>query len=93
MCCENDIIVIFDGVCNLCKTLVIFIIKRDRGSKFKFVQAQSETGKRLQSELGIDAMIPIYFLNSSRLSSSIEIPLSNCSSVITRGINVRITFP
>lgn len=55
-------VIIFDGVCNLCEALVIFIIKRDRGSKFKIVQAQSETGMRLQSELGIDVIASQTFI-------------------------------
>ncbi len=66
-------IVIFDGVCNLCERLVIFIIRRDRGSKFKFVQAQSEIGIRLQSELGMDVIVSqtmILVKNGSALHKS-----------------------
>ncbi|NQU63873.1 MAG: thiol-disulfide oxidoreductase DCC family protein [SAR324 cluster bacterium] len=49
-------VIIFDGVCNLCEGLVIFIIKLDKGAKFKFVQAQSAAGKNLQVQLGIDVI-------------------------------------
>jgi len=47
-------IVIFDGVCVLCESSVRFIIKRDKAGLFKFASAQSEAGKQLQSELGIN---------------------------------------
>jgi predicted DCC family thiol-disulfide oxidoreductase YuxK len=38
-------IVLFDGVCNLCNSLVLFIIKRDMTGKFKFASLQSEIGQ------------------------------------------------
>ena len=50
-------VIIFDGVCNLCEKLVTFIIKREHGSKFKIVQAQSETGKRIQFDVGLDEIV------------------------------------
>jgi len=49
-------VLIFDGVCNLCEALVIFIIKRDKGAVFRFATAQSETGQRLQKQYGVDAI-------------------------------------
>jgi predicted DCC family thiol-disulfide oxidoreductase YuxK len=33
-------IVLFDGVCNLCNHAVDFVIKRDRGDRFKFASLQ-----------------------------------------------------
>lgn len=41
---ENVSVVLFDGVCNLCNGSVLFIIKRDAKSKFKFASLQSEYG-------------------------------------------------
>ncbi|MBN1251453.1 MAG: thiol-disulfide oxidoreductase DCC family protein [Bacteroidales bacterium] len=49
-------IVIFDGICNFCESSVIFIINRDRKSKFKFVQAQSEIGINLQLKFGVNSI-------------------------------------
>ncbi len=49
-------IILFDGVCVLCESSVRFIIKRDRAGLFKFAPAQSEAGRQLQSDLGVDAM-------------------------------------
>lgn len=38
---ENNLIVIYDGICNLCNWSVNFIIKRDKNNKFKFAALQS----------------------------------------------------
>ncbi|TKD65991.1 thiol-disulfide oxidoreductase DCC family protein [Flavobacterium sp. ASW18X] len=51
---EAKKIILFDGVCNLCNGAVQFIIKRDKRSVFKFASLQSEIGKRLTKERGID---------------------------------------
>ncbi|MCB5239973.1 thiol-disulfide oxidoreductase DCC family protein [Niallia alba] len=40
-------IVLFDGVCNLCSKSVQFIIKRDPHNQFFFASLQSEMGKSL----------------------------------------------
>lgn len=46
-------IIIFDGVCNLCEASVLFIIRRDPAGIFRFAPTQSEAGQRLQAEYGI----------------------------------------
>jgi len=51
---ENKKIILFDGVCNLCNGAVQFIIKRDRKDIFRYAALQSETGKKLIAERGID---------------------------------------
>lgn len=51
---EAKKIILFDGVCNLCNGAVQFIIKRDKKSVFKFASLQSEIGKQLTKERGID---------------------------------------
>ena len=40
-------IILFDGVCNLCNWSVQFIIKRDPKKQFSFASLQSEIGKGL----------------------------------------------
>lgn len=40
-------VLLFDGVCNLCNKLVIFIIRKDRLAKIRFAALQSETGKEI----------------------------------------------
>jgi len=52
----NQPLIIFDGVCNLCEYSVQFIVKNDRQARFKFVSAQSERGKELQSLHGVDTL-------------------------------------
>jgi predicted DCC family thiol-disulfide oxidoreductase YuxK len=46
-------ILLFDGVCNLCNGLVLFIIKRDPAGKFKFASLQSETGQQWLMRIGL----------------------------------------
>lgn len=47
-------IVLFDGVCNLCNGSVQFLIKRDRQARLRFASLQSDTGQKLQADLGMD---------------------------------------
>lgn len=47
-------IVLFDGVCNLCNNTVVRIIKNDKKDLFRFASLQSETGRKLTQERGID---------------------------------------
>ncbi|CEO41081.1 thiol-disulfide oxidoreductase DCC family protein [Photobacterium kishitanii] len=49
-------IVIFDGICHLCESSVLFIIKRDPQRLFSFCSAQSATGVYLQQRYQIDAL-------------------------------------
>ena len=50
-------IILFDGVCNLCNNAVNFIIEHDKKDVFRFASLQSEIGKKLISERGIDPEI------------------------------------
>jgi predicted DCC family thiol-disulfide oxidoreductase YuxK len=44
---NENYILLFDGVCNLCVGVVNFTIKRDSEEKFKFAALQSESGQAL----------------------------------------------
>lgn len=46
-------IVIFDGVCNYCSSVVAFIIKRDARDVFRFAPFQSESAKALLEKYGV----------------------------------------
>ena len=46
-------VVLFDGVCNFCNGAVNFIIRHDRGGKFKFAPLQSGIGQELKAKHGI----------------------------------------
>lgn len=67
-------ILLFDGVCNLCNSIVQFTIERDPKGKFKFASLQSESGQALLNKFGLptnnfDSFVFIsgdkYFLKSS----------------------------
>jgi predicted DCC family thiol-disulfide oxidoreductase YuxK len=69
-------ILIFDGVCNLCNRLVIFIVKRDRKTIISFSQLQSESGRILLKKFGLnngkaDSVVYVrgesYYLKSSAI--------------------------
>jgi predicted DCC family thiol-disulfide oxidoreductase YuxK len=46
-------VILFDGVCNLCNTLVQFVIARDPEARFQFAALQSESGRRILRERGV----------------------------------------
>lgn len=48
-------ILLFDGVCNLCNSLVRFIIKRDPDAKIRFAPLQSHAGQSLLKISGLAA--------------------------------------
>jgi predicted DCC family thiol-disulfide oxidoreductase YuxK len=58
-----DVIVLFDGVCNLCAGLVQFLIPRDPTGRLTFASLQSVAGEHLKTNFGIspqdDSMIAI----------------------------------
>ncbi len=37
---------LFDGECNLCNSVMQFVIKRDKKAKVKFASLQSDAGKK-----------------------------------------------
>ena len=53
---DNKIIVLFDGICNMCVWSVRFIIKRDVNDKFRLSSIQSEVGKKIISDKKIDLL-------------------------------------
>ncbi|KAB7671804.1 thiol-disulfide oxidoreductase DCC family protein [Bacillus sp. B1-b2] len=64
-------IILFDGVCNLCSHTVTFIIKRDPNSLFSFTSIQGKTGEKLIKDYhipNVDSVILIkngkYYIHS-----------------------------
>lgn len=47
-------VILFDGVCNLCNSSVLYIIKRDKKDVFRFAPLQGEFGQKYISERKID---------------------------------------
>jgi predicted DCC family thiol-disulfide oxidoreductase YuxK len=51
---HKPVLILFDGVCNLCNGAVQFIIKRDSKAKFRFASLQSEFGKSQLVKFNLD---------------------------------------
>jgi len=47
-------VILFDGVCNLCNGLVKFIIKRDKKKRFRFAALQSNYAKYIEKKYGLN---------------------------------------
>ena len=50
---NDNPIILFDGVCNLCSGSVQFILKRDKENKFMFASLQSNYGQTLLKQLDL----------------------------------------
>jgi len=50
---NNNQVILFDGVCNLCSGSVQFILKRDKEKKFMFASLQSNYGQALLKQLDL----------------------------------------
>jgi predicted DCC family thiol-disulfide oxidoreductase YuxK len=50
---QQQKIILFDGVCNLCHGSVIFILEREKGPVFKFAPLQSDAGKQFLKWCGL----------------------------------------
>ena len=51
---QRPILLLFDGVCNLCNGFVKFIIKRDPSGKFNFASLQSDFGRSQLVRMKLD---------------------------------------
>lgn len=52
---KNKKIVLFDGVCNLCNSVIQYVIKHDKKDIFRFVSLQSDLGQNILKHIGIDS--------------------------------------
>ncbi len=50
---EQQKIILFDGVCNLCNGSVIFILQREKNPVFQFASIQSKAGQELLEWCGL----------------------------------------
>ncbi|MFS0559288.1 thiol-disulfide oxidoreductase DCC family protein [Terribacillus sp. 179-K 1B1 HS] len=65
---DNEAIILFDGVCNLCNSSVQFIIKHDKGAYFKFASLQSDFGSKLKEAKQIpDEVDSIIFVEGNKV--------------------------
>ncbi|MEH1008345.1 DCC1-like thiol-disulfide oxidoreductase family protein [Winogradskyella sp. ECml5-4] len=53
---HNKQLILFDGVCNLCNSSVLYVIKRDKKNKFLFAPLQSDVGEEIIEKFNIDTV-------------------------------------
>ena len=51
---ENKLIILFDGVCNMCIGSIQFIIKKDSNDIFRLASIQSSVGQEIIKKYSID---------------------------------------
>ena len=49
----KKVVLLFDGVCNLCNHSVQFVLKRDKHKYFKFAALQSDSGQKLLDQFDL----------------------------------------
>ena len=47
-------LILFDGVCNLCNSSVLYVIKHDKVNRFMFAPLQSEAGQHIINNYDLD---------------------------------------
>ncbi len=52
---DKKVILLFDGVCNLCNASVNFILSRDKKDRFRFAALQSDEGKTILADWKLPA--------------------------------------
>jgi predicted DCC family thiol-disulfide oxidoreductase YuxK len=57
MTLDKEKIVLFDGVCNYCNSMINFAVRNDKKGDLKFATLQSEAGKQLKNKFSIPAEI------------------------------------
>lgn len=50
---SSQILVLYDGICGLCNRFVAFLLRHDRGDKFRFAPLQSEFAQTLLRNRGL----------------------------------------
>ena len=51
---KDKSLVLFDGVCNLCNTSVLYVIKHDAKNRFLFAPLQSNIGQQIIAKYNLD---------------------------------------
>jgi predicted DCC family thiol-disulfide oxidoreductase YuxK len=55
-------VIVFDGVCALCSRWVGFLLRFDRGGRYRFAAMQGRCGRSLLHRHGLDPEDPLSFL-------------------------------
>lgn len=51
---KDKSLILFDGVCNLCNTSVLYVIKHDANNRFLFAPLQSNIGQQIITKYNLD---------------------------------------
>ena len=73
-------LVLFDGVCNLCNSSVLFIIDRDPDARFRFAALQSEAAADALASVG--AEVPDHAADSGAVSGTVSGTASGVDSIV-----------
>lgn len=52
---DNNYVIVFDGVCNLCNSTVDWVMRHDKRQLFKFASLQSAYGAQVKARFGLPA--------------------------------------
>jgi predicted DCC family thiol-disulfide oxidoreductase YuxK len=71
---KSNIIILYDGYCNLCDFTLKFILKRDKNNVFQYFTLQSEKAKELLANGDTKDYIPdsVFLLENEQLYSKSE---------------------
>lgn len=80
---NNKVIVLFDGVCNMCNGFINNLIDRDRKSILRFASLQSDIAKGALRNFGIDnnTLTSILVIKNDKLYSNSRAILEICRSL------------
>jgi predicted DCC family thiol-disulfide oxidoreductase YuxK len=67
---EGRALLLYDGVCALCNGVVKFLMKRDRGDRFRFAPLQSDLGREVLTRFNIDTFPDGVVLITGALTSA-----------------------
>jgi predicted DCC family thiol-disulfide oxidoreductase YuxK len=68
MTASDEKIVLFDGVCNYCNSMINLAIRNDKKGVLKFAVLQSEAGKQLKSKYSIPSEIDsVIFIENGKV--------------------------
>lgn len=54
---KDEPTILFDGICNLCNSVVTFVIRRDKRARIKFAALQSDTGRKFLQQYKLPAEV------------------------------------